>query len=236
MLRTNNNNNNNNDDDDDNHHHRSLRRGALLGLGFWGLAECAARADQVQVLESRRQRLQDAVQPGGVHGSVLRSRGRARLYDSLRVGRRPLRPPLTYWWQDLVAAVQHTHAAHNTQHTTHKHQQHTNTPTTETPIGAVRFTLQEPTKFPCDPTDFDNSCELDLTPKNDLPYCSENPDSSRKFQKYNCTYLSSEDALHVYDQSVMLTTRFKTATWKSACPAEANSCTRLWNTTQGSNM
>ena len=95
--------------------------------------------------------------------------------------------------------------------------------------------MQEPTKFPCDPTDFDNSCQLDLTPKNDLPYCSENPDSSRKFQKYNCTYLSSEDALHVYDQSVMLTTRFKTATWKSACPAEANSCTRLWNTTQGSN-
>ena len=120
MLRTNNNNNNN--DDDDNHHHRSLRRGALLGLGFWGLAECAARADQVQVLESRRQRLQDAVQPGGVHGSVLRSRGPARLYDSLRVGRRPLRPPLTYWWQDLVAAVQHTHAAHNTQHTTHNTQ------------------------------------------------------------------------------------------------------------------
>ena len=106
---------------------------------------------------------------------------------------------------------------------------------TETPIGAVRFTLQEPTKFPCDPTDFNNQCELDLTPKSELPYCAENPDTSRKFQKYDCTYLSSEDALHVYDQSVMLTTRFKTATWRSACPAEANSCSRLWNTTEGSN-
>ena len=105
----------------------------------------------------------------------------------------------------------------------------------ETPIGAVRFTLQEPTKDACDPTDFDNQCELDLTPKSELSYCTENHHVSRAFQKYNCTYLSSEDALHVYDQSVMISTRFKSAIWRSVCDKDEDSCTRLWNTTKGSN-
>jgi hypothetical protein len=107
----------------------------------------------------------------------------------------------------------------------------------ETPVGHVRFQLQQPTKpdpntgAPCDPTD--NSCDDNFTPLDELEYCTQNPSSAaRGHRPYNCTYWDANQDVYMQQSSVLMTTRVaeynQTRTCHPAWTPGVNTCKKLW--------
>ncbi len=107
----------------------------------------------------------------------------------------------------------------------------------ESPVGHVRFQLQQPTKpdprtgAPCDPTD--NSCEDDFTALDELGYCTQSSHSAAGgHQPYNCTYWDANQDVYMQQSSVLMTTRVaeynQTRTCHPAWNPGVTSCKKLW--------
>ena len=98
--------------------------------------------------------------------------------------------------------------------------------------GAVRFTLQQPTKNGCDPTDA--GCKNDFNSVYNLPYCTQytGPESYPNGRQSPCMFLENIGAQQVMDKSILITTRQTSYEQVLACNiTEQPSCPNLYNET-----
>ena len=95
-------------------------------------------------------------------------------------------------------------------------------------VGVVRFSLQQPTKSDCDPSD--RHCDNDFAPLNDLPYCQQcGSNASYAGNVYPCEIYESINAQIVSEKSIVVITRASVTNQTLICGADAMSCLRTYS-------
>ena len=102
--------------------------------------------------------------------------------------------------------------------------------TRESPVGTVRFQLQQPTAInsgtPCDPTD--NACDDAFTPLEELDYCSQNKNVDPKIWKWPCTYWDANQDVYMTQSALLMTTRVAQYNQTRQCGDTSMTCSKLW--------
>ena len=104
--------------------------------------------------------------------------------------------------------------------------------TQESPVGTVRFQLQQPTAInptsgtPCDPTD--NACDDAFTPLESLDYCSQNKNVDPKIWKWPCTYWDANQDVYMTQSALLMTTRVAQYNQTRQCGGTSMTCSKLW--------